>query len=91
MTARNVSFFVCIYVTVYISIDLCLLHFLFRSSTLEESLKSMSLCPEEDDIPWDNIRDNRDLTVFVSWNPKDRYSTAFCWSSHTRTMHTHAQ
>ncbi|KAK2823304.1 hypothetical protein Q7C36_019904 [Tachysurus vachellii] len=42
------------------------------SSTLEESLKSMSLCPEEDDIPWDNIRDNRDLTVFVSWNPNDR-------------------
>uniref|UniRef100_A0AAR2L786 N-alpha-acetyltransferase 25, NatB auxiliary subunit n=1 Tax=Pygocentrus nattereri TaxID=42514 RepID=A0AAR2L786_PYGNA len=42
------------------------------SSTLEESVKSMSLCPEEDDIPWDNIRDNRDLTVFVSWNPKDR-------------------
>ncbi|XP_060764677.1 N-alpha-acetyltransferase 25, NatB auxiliary subunit isoform X3 [Neoarius graeffei] len=42
------------------------------SSTLEEILKSMSLCPEEDDIPWDNIRDNRDLTVFVSWNPKDR-------------------
>lgn len=36
----------------------------------------MSLCPEEDDIPWDNIRDNRDLTVFVSWNPKDRYSSA---------------
>ncbi|XP_022536484.2 N-alpha-acetyltransferase 25, NatB auxiliary subunit [Astyanax mexicanus] len=42
------------------------------SSTLEESVKSMSICPEEDDIPWDNIRDNRDLTVFVSWNPKDR-------------------
>ncbi|KAF4082175.1 hypothetical protein AMELA_G00148540 [Ameiurus melas] len=45
------------------------------SSTLEESLKSMSLCPEEDDIPWDNIRDNRDLTVFVRWSPKDRELT----------------
>ncbi|KAF5906862.1 N-alpha-acetyltransferase 25, NatB auxiliary subunit, partial [Clarias magur] len=45
------------------------------SSTLEESLKSMSLCPEEDDIPWDSIRDNRDLAVFVSWNPKDRQLT----------------
>ncbi|XP_076842794.1 N-alpha-acetyltransferase 25, NatB auxiliary subunit isoform X2 [Brachyhypopomus gauderio] len=39
-------------------------------STLEESVKNMSLCPEEDDIPWDNLRDNRDLNVFVSWNPK---------------------
>ncbi|XDV54833.1 hypothetical protein PO909_023036 [Leuciscus waleckii] len=42
------------------------------SSPLEESVKSMSLCPEEDDIPWDNFRDNRDLTVLVAWNPKDR-------------------
>uniref|UniRef100_A0A672SKL3 N-alpha-acetyltransferase 25, NatB auxiliary subunit n=1 Tax=Sinocyclocheilus grahami TaxID=75366 RepID=A0A672SKL3_SINGR len=42
------------------------------SSPLEESVKSMSLCPEEDDIPWDSLRDNRDLTVLVSWNPKDR-------------------
>uniref|UniRef100_A0A672KFD3 N-alpha-acetyltransferase 25, NatB auxiliary subunit n=1 Tax=Sinocyclocheilus grahami TaxID=75366 RepID=A0A672KFD3_SINGR len=43
------------------------------SSPLEESVKSMSLCPEEDDILWDSLRDNRDLTVLVSWNPKDRY------------------
>ncbi|XP_052463548.1 N-alpha-acetyltransferase 25, NatB auxiliary subunit isoform X2 [Carassius gibelio] len=42
------------------------------SSSLEESVKSMSLCPEEDDIPWDSLRDNRDLTVLVSWDPKDR-------------------
>ncbi|XP_016115402.1 N-alpha-acetyltransferase 25, NatB auxiliary subunit-like isoform X2 [Sinocyclocheilus grahami] len=42
------------------------------SSPLEESVKSMSLCPEEDDILWDSLRDNRDLTVLVSWNPKDR-------------------
>uniref|UniRef100_A0A4W4FDK8 N-alpha-acetyltransferase 25, NatB auxiliary subunit n=1 Tax=Electrophorus electricus TaxID=8005 RepID=A0A4W4FDK8_ELEEL len=44
------------------------------SSTLEESVKNMSLCPEEDDIPWDSLRDNRDLDVFVSWNPKVQYS-----------------
>ncbi|XP_059395905.1 N-alpha-acetyltransferase 25, NatB auxiliary subunit-like isoform X2 [Carassius carassius] len=43
------------------------------SSSLEESVKSMSLCPEEDDIPWDSLRDNRDLTVLVSWDPKDRH------------------
>uniref|UniRef100_A0A673CPJ8 N-alpha-acetyltransferase 25, NatB auxiliary subunit n=1 Tax=Sphaeramia orbicularis TaxID=375764 RepID=A0A673CPJ8_9TELE len=40
---------------------------------LEESVKAMSLSAEEDDIPWDNMRDNRDLTVFTSWDPKDRY------------------
>lgn len=35
-------------------------------------MKAMSLCAEEDDIPWDSIRDNRDLTVFTSWDPKER-------------------
>lgn len=34
----------------------------------------MSLSAEEDDIPWDCMRDNRDLTVFTCWDPKDRYS-----------------
>lgn len=40
--------------------------------SLEESVKAMSLSAEEDDIPWDSIRDNRDLTVFTSWDPKER-------------------
>ncbi|XP_034402615.1 N-alpha-acetyltransferase 25, NatB auxiliary subunit isoform X2 [Cyclopterus lumpus] len=43
--------------------------------SLEESVKAMSLCPEEDDIPWDTMRDNRDLTVFTCWDPKDRQLT----------------
>uniref|UniRef100_A0A7N6FEB3 N(alpha)-acetyltransferase 25, NatB auxiliary subunit n=1 Tax=Anabas testudineus TaxID=64144 RepID=A0A7N6FEB3_ANATE len=43
--------------------------------SLEESVKAMSLSAEEDDIPWDNMRDNRDLTVFTSWNPKERELT----------------
>uniref|UniRef100_A0A674ALQ0 N-alpha-acetyltransferase 25, NatB auxiliary subunit n=1 Tax=Salmo trutta TaxID=8032 RepID=A0A674ALQ0_SALTR len=43
--------------------------------SLEESVKAMGVCPEEDDIPWDNMRDNRDLTVLVSWDPKDRELT----------------
>ncbi|KAF7648446.1 hypothetical protein LDENG_00156870 [Lucifuga dentata] len=43
--------------------------------SLEESLKAMSLSAEEDDILWDSMRDNRDLTVFTSWNPKDRQLT----------------
>ncbi|CAN9504593.1 unnamed protein product [Ophioblennius macclurei] len=43
--------------------------------SLEESVKAMSLSAEEDDVPWDNMRDNRDLTVFTSWDPKDRQLT----------------
>ncbi|XP_068562515.1 N-alpha-acetyltransferase 25, NatB auxiliary subunit isoform X1 [Cebidichthys violaceus] len=43
--------------------------------SLEESVKAMSLSPEEDDIPWDTMRDNRDLTVFTSWDPKERELT----------------
>uniref|UniRef100_A0AAQ6A961 N-alpha-acetyltransferase 25, NatB auxiliary subunit n=1 Tax=Amphiprion ocellaris TaxID=80972 RepID=A0AAQ6A961_AMPOC len=42
--------------------------------SLEESVKAMSLSAE-DDIPWDNMRDNRDLTVFTSWDPKERQLT----------------
>lgn len=41
--------------------------------SLEESVKAMALSAEEDDIPWDNMRDNRDLTVFTNWDPKERY------------------
>ncbi|XP_006804753.1 N-alpha-acetyltransferase 25, NatB auxiliary subunit [Neolamprologus brichardi] len=43
--------------------------------SLEESVKAMSLSAEEDDIPWDSMRDNRDLTVFTCWDPKDRQLT----------------
>ncbi|CAB1352257.1 unnamed protein product [Coregonus sp. 'balchen'] len=37
------------------------------ASSLEESVKAMGVCPEEDDIPWDNMRDNRDLTEESVW------------------------
>ncbi|XP_024155118.1 N-alpha-acetyltransferase 25, NatB auxiliary subunit [Oryzias melastigma] len=40
--------------------------------SLEESVKAMSLSAEEDDVPWDTLRDNRDLTVFTNWDPKER-------------------
>lgn len=52
--------------------DLMFLVFMDRSTSLEESIKSMSLNPEEDDIPWKDLRDNRDLTVLFNWDPKDR-------------------
>ncbi|XP_074868578.1 N-alpha-acetyltransferase 25, NatB auxiliary subunit isoform X2 [Carettochelys insculpta] len=42
------------------------------STSLEESIKSMSLSPDEDDIPWKDLQDNRDLTVLFNWDPKDR-------------------
>uniref|UniRef100_A0A1A8PNE6 N-alpha-acetyltransferase 25, NatB auxiliary subunit n=1 Tax=Nothobranchius rachovii TaxID=451742 RepID=A0A1A8PNE6_9TELE len=43
--------------------------------SLEESVKAMSLSAEEDDIPWDSLRDNRDLTVFTNWDPKEKQLT----------------
>ena len=52
--------------------DFMLLILMYRSTSLEESIKSMSLSPEEDDIPWKDLRDNRDLTVLFNWDPKDR-------------------
>nr|DBA23203.1 TPA: hypothetical protein GDO54_014139 [Pyxicephalus adspersus] len=41
------------------------------SSSLEDSIKSMCLIPEEDDIPWKDLRDNRDLTVLFNWDGKN--------------------
>lgn len=49
----------------------------FSVLSLEESVKAMSLSSEEDDIPWDSLRDNRDLTVFTNWDPKERYRFFF--------------
>ncbi|XP_008421521.1 N-alpha-acetyltransferase 25, NatB auxiliary subunit isoform X1 [Poecilia reticulata] len=43
--------------------------------SLEESVKAMSLSSEEDDVPWDTLRDNRDLTVFTNWDHKQRQLT----------------
>ncbi|XP_077353966.1 N-alpha-acetyltransferase 25, NatB auxiliary subunit [Festucalex cinctus] len=40
--------------------------------SLEESVKAMCLSADEDDIPWDSMRDNRDLTVFTCWDPNQR-------------------
>nr|XP_005996448.1 PREDICTED: N-alpha-acetyltransferase 25, NatB auxiliary subunit isoform X2 [Latimeria chalumnae] len=42
------------------------------STSLEENIKSMNLNPEEDDIPWNELRDNRDLTILLNWDPKER-------------------
>ncbi|XP_064209425.1 N-alpha-acetyltransferase 25, NatB auxiliary subunit-like isoform X2 [Anguilla rostrata] len=42
------------------------------SSSLQDSVRSLGLCPEEQDIPWGELRDNRDLTVLTSWDPKTR-------------------
>ncbi|KAI1901151.1 hypothetical protein AGOR_G00057240 [Albula goreensis] len=42
------------------------------ASSLQDSVKALNLSPEEDDIPWADMRDNRDLTVLTSWDPKAR-------------------
>ncbi|KAJ8286216.1 hypothetical protein GJAV_G00035910 [Gymnothorax javanicus] len=42
------------------------------SSPLADSVQSLGLSPEETDIPWTDLRDNRDLTVLTSWDPKAR-------------------
>uniref|UniRef100_A0A4W3JBN8 N-alpha-acetyltransferase 25, NatB auxiliary subunit n=1 Tax=Callorhinchus milii TaxID=7868 RepID=A0A4W3JBN8_CALMI len=58
-----------------VRIERMLLDLFFEANTtngLEESIKSMGLCPEDDDIPWDELRDNRDLTVHFSWDPSER-------------------
>lgn len=51
----------------------------------------MSLSAEEDDIPWDSMRDNRDLTVFTCWDPKDRYSPFLGGGFGYRDAGTHSQ
>ncbi|KAM5194655.1 N-alpha-acetyltransferase 25, NatB auxiliary subunit isoform 2-T2 [Mantella aurantiaca] len=45
------------------------------SSSLEDSIKSMCLIPEEDDIPWKDLRDNRDLLVLFNWDADKRHHT----------------
>nr|XP_005996450.1 PREDICTED: N-alpha-acetyltransferase 25, NatB auxiliary subunit isoform X4 [Latimeria chalumnae] len=47
-------------------------HDTIGSTSLEENIKSMNLNPEEDDIPWNELRDNRDLTILLNWDPKER-------------------
>ncbi|KAJ8338814.1 hypothetical protein SKAU_G00356000 [Synaphobranchus kaupii] len=44
------------------------------SSTLEDNVRSMGLCPEEEDILWADMRDNRDLSVFTCWDPQTQLS-----------------
>ncbi|KAJ8263493.1 hypothetical protein COCON_G00159500 [Conger conger] len=46
------------------------------SSSLEDSVRSLSVSPEEQDIPWAELRDNRDLTVLTSWDPTARQLSA---------------
>lgn len=67
---ERMQFFKCLFPV--IMFDLIVFNLMYRSSSLEESIKSMSLSPEEDDIPWKDLRDNRDLTVLFNWDPKDR-------------------
>lgn len=45
------------------------------SQQITNCVKSMCLIPEEDDIPWKDLRDNRDLTVLFSWDAPNGHHT----------------
>ncbi|XP_071946392.1 N-alpha-acetyltransferase 25, NatB auxiliary subunit-like [Antedon mediterranea] len=40
--------------------------------TLDSIVREMEIDPSKDEICWDDLRDNRDLDVMISWEPKCR-------------------
>ncbi|XP_033119336.1 N-alpha-acetyltransferase 25, NatB auxiliary subunit-like [Anneissia japonica] len=40
--------------------------------TLDDIVKEMEINPSKDEVCWDDLRDNRDLDVLISWDPKSR-------------------
>lgn len=58
-------------------IDTLLLEMVSFSGTLALNLAAyrlMRIKPKEDQIKWDEMSDNRDLTIFVHWDPIVDYS-----------------
>nr|Q17DK2.2 RecName: Full=Phagocyte signaling-impaired protein; AltName: Full=N-terminal acetyltransferase B complex subunit MDM20 homolog; AltName: Full=N-terminal acetyltransferase B complex subunit NAA25 homolog [Aedes aegypti] len=55
-----------------ISVEALLLEMVCFSGTLAQNLAAyrlMRIKPQEDRIKWDEMSDNRDLTIFVHWDP----------------------
>ncbi|XP_055609943.1 phagocyte signaling-impaired protein, partial [Uranotaenia lowii] len=55
-----------------ISVEALLLEMVCFSGTLVQNLAAyrlMRIKPHEDRIKWDELSDNRDLTIFVNWDP----------------------
>lgn len=60
-----------------ISVEALLLEMVCFSGTLVQNLTAyrlMRIKPQEDRIKWNEMSDNRDLTIFVHWNPVVDYS-----------------
>lgn len=60
-----------------ISVEALLLEIVCFSGTLAQNLSAyrlMRVKPHEDRIKWDKLSDNRDLTIFVNWDPVVDYS-----------------
>ncbi|KXJ73627.1 hypothetical protein RP20_CCG015361 [Aedes albopictus] len=60
-----------------ISVEALLLEMVCFSGTLAQNLAAyrlMRIKPQEDRIKWDEMSDNRDLTIFVHWDPVVDYS-----------------
>lgn len=60
-----------------ISVEALLLEMVCFSGTLAQNLSAyrlMRIKPQEDRIKWDELSDNRDLTIFVTWDPVVDYT-----------------
>ncbi|KAL9698055.1 hypothetical protein quinque_001496 [Culex quinquefasciatus] len=60
-----------------ISVEALLLEMVCFSGTLAQNLSAyrlMRIKPHEDRIKWDELSDNRDLTIFVTWDPVVDYT-----------------
>lgn len=62
----------------YTSVEALLLEIVCFSGDVRstvQSFKHMNIHPEEDRITWDEISDNRDLSVIVNWNPQEKLNS----------------
>ncbi|XP_066272449.1 N-alpha-acetyltransferase 25, NatB auxiliary subunit-like isoform X2 [Branchiostoma lanceolatum] len=61
-----------------LAVERMLLDFIMETTNPEqmrELLDFMEISPEKDEIKWDLLKDNRDMTVLSSWEPKERELT----------------
>ncbi|XP_078600401.1 N-alpha-acetyltransferase 25, NatB auxiliary subunit-like [Branchiostoma floridae x Branchiostoma japonicum] len=68
-----------------LAVERMLLDFIMETTNPEqmrELLDYMEISPEKDEIKWDLLKDNRDLTVLSSWEPEERELTdqQIAWS-----------
>lgn len=62
----------------YISVEALLLELVCSTGDLRStitSFKHMNIHPDEDRIIWEDLNDNRDLSVIVNWNPQHKFNS----------------